>query len=184
MNGGRCIGALQASHIWVVNNTCFMNGLDSRLGQVGEIQTYETDDVHVINNVAVAWTARYPFKVEESTNVTFSHNVGFGGLPSIVPGEIRANAAALRRVDPRFLSPPQVDPTVEGQWTKAPSVSSVGGLFRPSPGSPLRTAGADPRNEPGVTLEYRRAFDRILSRDLAGTPRCTCESFSVGAFHS
>jgi hypothetical protein len=182
MNGGRCIENLQVSHVWVVNNTCYMNGLDSRLGQVGEIQNQQVQDVHLINNVAVAWTDRYPYKSENSSGVTFSHNLAFGGLASIVPDEVRSDPAALRTINPMFFSPPRVDLSADGQWTRAPAVSGVGTYFRPGQGSPLRMAGTDPRGEPGVTPEYRQAFDLLLARDLAGTLRCGCGRYGVGAY--
>jgi hypothetical protein len=40
-NGGRCIENLHVQHVCVVNNTCYMNGLDSRLGMVGELQNHD-----------------------------------------------------------------------------------------------------------------------------------------------
>jgi hypothetical protein len=179
-NGGRCIQNLGVNHVWVVNNTCYMNGLDSRLGMVGEIQTQNVQDVHIINNVAVAWTNRYPYRTDRSSEVTFSHNVAFGGLPSLVPPEAGEKPAAVQVVDPRFLAPIPADT----QWLQAVPVGSIGSRFRLSPTSPLRTAGVDPRGEPAITTQYRSALDRILERDLAGNARPMEGRYSVGAYHS
>jgi hypothetical protein len=166
----------------VVNNTCYKNGLDSRLGQVGEIQNNDVSDVHIINNVAVAWTNHYPYRTEEASGITFSHNIAFGGLPSLLPSDIRSSTA-LRVADPKFLAPIPIDPTADGQWTNAVPATSIGPRFRPAPASPLRTVGVDPRIAAGVDPAYRVTFDRVLSRDLAGRRR-SAGRFSVGAYDS
>jgi hypothetical protein len=183
-NGGRCIENKGVQHVWVVNNTCYKNGLDSRLGQVGEIQNQDVEDVHLINNVAVAWSNRYPYKTEQSVDVTFSHNVAFGGLPSIVPDDVVGNPAALRVADPKFVNPPTVDPAADRQWQSAPTNVGVAARFRPAPGSPLLKWGVDPRAEPGVNQAYRSALVRFLARDLSGNRRVTVGRPAVGAFNS
>jgi hypothetical protein len=183
-NGGRCIENLTVSHVWVVNNTCYSDGLDDRVGMVGEIQNYNVEDVHIINNVAVAWTQRYPYRTEGAAEVTFSHDYAYGGLPSIVPADVRLDSSALRMSSPRFIDPIRVQPAGDRQWETALSVMNVGTRFRPASGSVLKTGGTDPRTEPGVTAEYRAAFDRFLSHDIVGRPRWIDGRYSVGAYDS
>ncbi|TMK66081.1 MAG: hypothetical protein E6G60_03865 [Actinobacteria bacterium] len=183
-NGGRCIHSLGVQHVWVINNTCYMNGLDSRLGTTGEITSFNSQDIHLINNVAVAWTGRRPYAIEGGSSVALDHNVGFDGIASAVPGDVSADPSRLLTRDPGFAAPIAVDPAADGQWKSALPPSAVGERFRPQPSSVLRRWGVDPRAQPGVTKDLLPTLETVLGRDLAGQRRWLGGRFSVGAYDS
>jgi hypothetical protein len=64
-NGDHCMNVLEVANVWVVNNTCYKNGLDKRQTSTGEVTVKGAADtnVRVINNVAYAWTGRPPFQL-------------------------------------------------------------------------------------------------------------------------
>ncbi len=65
MNGGRCIETYHATGAWIVNDTCYRNALDLRVGRgcrcIGEVAVKRSRDVHVVNTLAAAWTGGVPF---------------------------------------------------------------------------------------------------------------------------
>jgi hypothetical protein len=181
-NGGRCVHVFHVQHVWVLNNTCYMNGLDERLGVTGEFTSYDAQDVHLINNVAIPWTGRHPYSAVGGTTIVLAHNVAFGGGPSVVPAVALADPSALLSVDPRLRDPPAVDASAPGQWTAAVPPTAVGARFRPRAGSPLLRLGVDPRTQPGVTLDLRKGIERFVRYDMIGRRRWVDGRFSVGAY--
>src|SRR5215468_2137709 len=60
-NGARCIHSRYATNIWIVNNTCYKNGLDTTVagGQpIGEYQLYGSSHDYVVNNLVFSWGNR------------------------------------------------------------------------------------------------------------------------------
>ena len=106
-NGGSGIHTVSANRVDVINNTVYLNSASVHL-EYSEMFTYGSSDVHFINNVMVAPVANLaagekPEPVNQcggtNTNVTFSHNVYFGGniAPTLGDGDVVA--------DPQFVRP-------------------------------------------------------------------------------
>jgi hypothetical protein len=180
-NGGRCVHVFHVQHVWVLNNTCYMNGLDERLGFTGEFTNYDAQDIHLVNNVAVPWTGRRAYTAEAGSVVILAHNVAAGGS-SLVPAGALADPSALLAIDPGLRDPPAVDPSAPEQWQSALPPTAVGARFRPRGGSPLLQLGVDPRVQPGVTPDLRKGIERFVQYDLLGRARWIGGRFSVGAY--
>ncbi len=186
-NGGRCIHAYHVSRVWIVNNTCYRNTLDTRLGGegggVGEFTSYDAQDVHLINNVAYSWNESQPaYKVEEGSEVAMHHNVEYGGPVSVVPGEVYDDTEQLRRADPLFVDAPDVHPTEERQFEDAAEPVASAERFGVRDGSPLIDAGIDPRTVDGVTPALREGLDEFLRFTVDGTPRPQGDGWDIGAY--
>jgi hypothetical protein len=176
-NGSRCINVLRVSGAWVVNNTCYADGLDLRQHGVAEITASggAVSKLHLLNNVAYAWTGRTPFQLLDGAHATLRGNVEFGGVAS-------RPSAGLRRADPLFAAPPPVDPSAAGQQARAVPPWRLGAALMPRPGSPLVDAGVNPLADPDLTPALRRGMRRYLLRDLEGTRRPQGHRWDVGAY--
>src|SRR3712207_9493967 len=74
-----CVVVLKVNHAWAMNNTCYRNGLDRRLGTTGELINNQGQDVHFVNNAALAWTNAFAFKTESGSGTSFVRNIGLSG---------------------------------------------------------------------------------------------------------
>jgi hypothetical protein len=112
-NGGSGIHTVTADRVDVINNTAYHNSASVHL-EYSEMFSYGSQDVHFINNILVAPVANVaagekPEPVNKgygtNTNVTFSHNVYFGGniAPTLGDGDVIA--------DPQFVQPSIDDKT-------------------------------------------------------------------------
>lgn len=100
MNGGRGILGFMAGNMWIINNTCYQNGLDLLLGNdgsgipdIGDIQIGGTSgNNYVFNNIVYAWTVRHAFALMPSSTAMWRRNLWFGGddLYGIDPGDVAA----------------------------------------------------------------------------------------------
>ena len=93
-NGGSGIHCVQADRVDIINNTAYHNSASVHL-EYPEMFTYNSHDVHFIDNILVAPVANIaagekPEPVNtlagrSNSNVTFSHNVYFGGnIPPVL----------------------------------------------------------------------------------------------------
>jgi hypothetical protein len=172
-NGNHCIDVFLSDNAWIVNNTCYKNGLDLRTPQSGEIiiNGAGVSNVHVINNVVWAWNPNYPYQLVNGATAAFSHNIAYGGITSQLPERVLAN---LRQIKPRFRNPPDVDPDLDQQQRTALRPWDVGLRFLGRPRSPLIDGGARPRNMP------KRA--QYVLRDLRGRLRPRGAGWDIGAY--
>lgn len=106
-NGGSGIHTVTADRVDIIGNTVYLNSASVNL-EYGEIFTYGSHDVRIMNNIMVAPVANVaagekPEPVNKlggkNTNVVFGHNVYFGGniAPTLGEGDTIA--------DPQFVKP-------------------------------------------------------------------------------
>jgi hypothetical protein len=185
-NGDHCINVLEVANVWVVNNTCYKNGLDNRQSHTGEItlNRARAANVRVINNVAYAWTSRSPFKQVNGATGIYSRNVEYGGGTSSVPSAVRADPQQLRRSSALFVNPPFVDPSAPLQQATALPPWDLGARLFPQSGGTLIDTGTNPLTAPGVTPELRAGMERHLTRDPAGQARPRGGGWDVGAYEA
>ena len=106
-NGGSGIHTVSADRVDIINNTAYLNSASVHL-EYGEIFTYGSNDVRIMNNILVAPVAdiaagEKPEPVNKiggkNTGVVFSHNLYFGG--NVAPGLGAGDVIG----DPRFVMP-------------------------------------------------------------------------------
>jgi hypothetical protein len=185
-NGDHCVQALDVANIWIVNNTCYKNGLDNRQSGTGEITLNRAGavNVHVINNVADAWTGRRPFQQFNGATGMYRGNVEYGGNTSSVPSTVLGDPQQLRRSSALFVAPPFVDPSAPLQQATALPPWELGGRLVPQTGGALIDTAINPLTAPGVTPELRAGMERHLTRDVAGQTRPRGAGWDVGAYEA
>lgn len=183
-NGSHCINVFQVTGAWVVNNTCYANGLDLRQRYAGEIAvaSTETARTHFINNVAYAWDGRPPYQQFGRVHATYRHNVEYGGTRSELPARALGDRSQVWRVNPRFAAPPGLNPSAGGQYRRAVPPWRLRGRLVPRASSPLVDAGVDPLAGPGLSSALRRGMRQYLARDLRGVARPSGGRWDVGAY--
>ena len=154
-NGGSGIHTVTAYHVDVINNTVYLNSASVHL-EYSEMFSYGSSDVHFINNILVAPVANVaagekPEPVNKgggtNTNVTFSHNVYFGGniAPTLGEGDVIA--------DPQFLRA-TID-TATADFHLKPGSPAIGkGVIMPF--SPLLDLDSKPRANPPSIGAYEK----------------------------
>jgi hypothetical protein len=183
-NGDHCINVLDVAHVWVVNNTCYQNGLDRRQTHAAEITVDRSGatDVHVINNVAYASAGRTPYRLVDGASAAYAGNVQHGGRPSELPESVLADASQVRTGLPLFVDPPAVDRNAHLPQAGALPPSALGSGLTLSPASSLVDAGIDPHTALGLTPALRAGIERGLSRDARGVTRPQGRAWDVGAY--
>lgn len=176
-NGGRCIQAKEQTDAWFVNNTCYAHSLDTTRDRYAGSIVAQDSTVHVINNIAYAWTNRPTYDQVGSnklstTGIWYSRNLGFSGSgPRGVPSSIVSDPNQIRNGDPLFVNPPSMDSGAGGQYATAMAPWLVTDHFQPRLGSPAINAGIDPRTAPGVTSALLAGMTPYLQTDLLGNER-------------
>jgi hypothetical protein len=180
----RCVVSNVVQHVWVINNTCYKNALRYNPPQdiAGEIVSFNSTDIHVINNIAYAWTPTRPYIQDSTSSVIYQHNAAYGGTTSSVPSSVLADPNQIRIEDPLFLSLLFVDPTASGQWATATPPWQVGTSFRVQSGSPVINQGIDPRTATGMTSALIAGLNAYLTIDLGGAPRLQSGAYDLGAY--
>jgi Bacterial Ig domain len=174
-NGGRCIHAFHAQNIWVVNNTCYNNGLDNRETYLGEIVAggSDTNGIHFINNIVAAAPGIYQYQLFNGATATLQTDDGHGGLVNIAP---------TFTADPRFVDPPTVDWSLAEPQSGALAPWNLASRLKLQTDSPMVNAGIDPRTATGMTDALRTGIDEFLSTDILGVARPTGGGFDLGAY--
>jgi hypothetical protein len=180
----RCVVSNVVQHVWVINNTCYKNGLRYNPPDdiAGEITSFNSTDIHVINNVVYAWTTPRAYMQDSSSSVTYQHNAAYGGTTSLVPSSVLSDPNQIRTEDPLFVNAPYVDPTADGQWATATPPWEIGTAFQVQPGSPVINQGIDPRTATGMTSALSGGLDTYFATDLANAPRLQTGAYDLGAY--
>jgi len=183
-NGARCIHAKEAKNVWVVNNTCYKNGLDLRNNPaLGEYSSYKTTNSYAINNIVHAWSGHPPFRYElDNGTIRFYRNSYYEGGTNVLPPGVINDTNQMRKANPLFVSPIDVDPTRDGQYNTALVPDQVGNRFQLQSTSPLINSGIDPRTVVGVTPEIKTGLEAYLLKDIRGVARPQGTGFDLGAY--
>ena len=138
-NGGSGIHAFKSHQMDIINNTAYDNGASPEL-KWGQIFVQVSDDVRMMNNILVSRPGQPINSVgpdggdQNSTRVTRTHNLYFGGLaPKLTgPGDVTA--------DPQFVNA-SADPALAN--------------FHLKPVSPARRSGLQGETVPLLDLDGR-----------------------------
>jgi len=181
-NGGRCIHNLNANNVWVVNNTCFVNGLDRRLGDdVGELSNFNAENIHLVNNLVRTRGSRYPVKVVQGSTAVLRRNVVYGGRISLVPKSVLDDPGKIRVLRPGFVRPPALREGSGSPQARALPPWRLGNGLALQAGAAPVGKGVDPRDTPGTSPAIRRGLTRYALLSMSGVRR-PLGRFDVGAY--
>lgn len=175
-SGGRCIHHLEVSNIWTVNNTCYSNNLDSRIGSVGEYTYQRARNSYLVNNVAHAWTKGYTFmESTDSDNIKYYNNLGFGGRGST------GVQSPPRVANPLFVNAPSLHSSNDRQYAQAVDVLNITNNFHLQANSPAINAGVDPTTLTS-DANLKRDLAAYVYKDYSGVARPQDRGFDIGAY--
>lgn len=180
-NGGRCIITYVVTNFWIVNNTCYKNGLDLSLGgdsrSIGEIAVNASKNGFVVNNIAYAWNNRPTYELQNTTeNIRFYRNLSFGGSPNFT----YSDPSQFIRLDPLFVNPPVLDGTADGQYRSAIAPDQLQNRLQLQSTSPAIHVGMDPATLTS-SAEIISGLRAVLSKDILGYAR-SMSSLDLGAY--
>ena len=179
-NGGRCIHAFVVTNFWVVNNTCYKNGLDLGLDYAPSFSTNSSKDGYFVNNIAVAWNRRNAgfAQFQSNANVHYYANLSFGSASNIN----LSDPTQLIQLDPLLVNPPRFDPVADGQYAITPAPWHVGHGLSLQPGSPALQRGVDPSALPNLPPAIVADLKKYIYRDICGNSRLLGNGFDLGAY--
>ncbi|GHH43920.1 hypothetical protein GCM10017774_42410 [Lentzea cavernae] len=119
-NGGSGIHSYKSQHVDIINNTAYLNARSVNMDPYANIFASMSDDVRILNNISVVREGKPTNSTHRNTNVTYDHNIYFGGKKPEATGP---NDLVT---DPK-LTKPGIDPTAAD--------------FRPVEGSPAIDSG-------------------------------------------
>lgn len=180
-NGGRCIESYVVTNIWVVNNTCYDNGLDLALGSIGSITSNNSSNEYFINNVVQTWHHEPPFMVtgKVQTRLVFSHNLVYGANNS---GISDRNPSDFLVANPMFVNPPIFSLTAGGQHALALKPALLGNGLHLRPGSLGIGFGIDPVSLVVGNSALKTDMSMYIYSDITGTARPHGGHFNLGAY--
>src|SRR6266550_4743038 len=206
-NGGQCIAANQVSNFWIVNNTCYKNGLDlSEEPSIGEFDSNNSTNGHFVNNISVAWQATHPAYVQAGTNsdIYYFKNLYFGSSC----GFACSDATQWFSGDPLFVNAPYFDgtATTDGQYNTArppsagtptdhalpqrcagmvPTCGIVSGFGLSSGASRAYHAGIDPTTDSvlsaRMSAHLKAEMQYYIYTDINGRTRTAGVNWDLGA---
>lgn len=177
-NGGRCIEIFTVSNIWVVNNTCYKNALDTREAGIGEMVTNQSKDSYFVNNIVYSWNNRNTFQqFGVNSNISYYQNMYFGGVLNFTP----SLPQLFYNTEPLFVSPLGVDPVAGGQYAYALSPSLITNQLQLQNLSPAIDRGVDP-----VTLTtdptIQQQLNQFTGKDIRYLGRPQGALYDLGAY--
>jgi hypothetical protein len=174
MNGGRGIHTLKYGHAWIVNNTVYKNGLDTRVGAptgAPQYMAYAATDVNYVNNASVSWGTSPNYALYSGASARFWRNSRYQGGTDAVPSTTANDPNQIQTANPLFAGPPAVAATGDRQWLNAPDPRTLGTAFSLADTSPLIGTGIDPRSIPALDALLDATTTQYLTHDQTGAPR-------------
>jgi hypothetical protein len=180
-NGGRCIHTFTVTDIWVINNTCYANGLDMSSGGFGSVGIHNSSNEYFLNNIVVTWNDMPPFIQQGTRNqhLVFRRNLIFGGANS---GFTDADPSHFRTASPRFRNPPVFKPSLEGQYANTLNPLLLDKGLELEPGSPGVGWGIDPTLLSSESPVLTSDLKKYVYSDITGKARPYGGPFDLGAY--
>jgi serralysin len=182
-NGGRCVMAYTVTNFWIMNNTCYKNGLDISVNAVGSITTNNARDGYILNNIVVSNRGANPSYDQQNnnTNIHYYSNLNYGSHNEL---KEEPPSSVFIEADPMLLNPPQFDAEAERQYenTLAPSQLGNGLLLQPT--SPVLGKGVDPVTLPKLPEAILSDLKKYIYADIKGNPRPRGGPFDLGAYQA
>jgi hypothetical protein len=187
-NGGDCIQEYVVTNIWIVNNTCYKNTLDTTLGANHPEFNASKSKVglhggYFVNNIAYALNSSHPsYACANSGDATacsqfkYNSNLYYNGPLSGIP----SSSLRMLNANPLFASVPNPDGIVDGQGN-APSPETIGHTFYLQATSPAIDYGIDPTTLTANT-DIIAGLRQYLATDLAGNQRPNGTAWDLGAY--
>jgi hypothetical protein len=182
-NGGRCIENDYVTNIWIVNNTCYDNGLDLTLGNVGEIVSVNASHEFFVNNIVQAWDKKPAFMEQGvGSSLTFSSNMIYGSPNSGIAAITNSDPEDFTTENPDFVSPPAYNATAGGQYANTINPLSLGKDLNLQSDSRAIDAGIDPTSLAGSNTSLKSDMSTYIYTDINGNPRTPGSRFTLGAY--
>jgi hypothetical protein len=178
-NSGDCVVNYTVSRIWVVNNTCYKNILNTALaaGHIWEMGDNRAQLDWYVNNIVYTWKSSIPSYFNHASNMgNWYRNMYFVGPLALTP----TNPSQFFNQDPKFVNPPYVNPTADGQWADVTHPDQTG--FELQSSSPAIGKGVDPTTLPNVPAAILADLKKYIYNDIRGNSRPKGGAFDLGAF--
>lgn len=177
-NGGRCIENFVVTNIWVINNTCYDNDLDLKLGAVGEIVSNSANTEVFANNIVQSWGNHQPFQAIGTVTagtMKYHNNLIYGGRTAGTP------SAGFTTANPLFLASPVYNETADGQYASTVHPSTLGADLQLQAASPAIEAGIDPTTL-ATNASLKSDMAAYVYSDILGIARPIGGPFTLGAY--
>jgi len=180
-NSADCVVNFTVSHIWVVNNTCYKNVLNTGLlpGHIWEMGDNQSKLDWYVNNIVYTWKSSIPAYFSHNSDLgKWYRNMTFLGPLALTP----TDPSQFFHDDPEFVSDPFVNATANGQWADASDPAKIGSSFELRSSSPAIAKGVDPTTLPNVPAAIAHDLRLYIYTDINGNPRPKGGPFDLGAY--
>jgi hypothetical protein len=180
MNGGNCIINFTVTDIYTINNTCYMNSLNTHQlsNHVGELGGNGSTKDWYINNLAYSWfNGDSAFFSRNGAMGSWYQNMWFVGVPDFTLTAVNYNN------NPGYVSPPIVSPyATAGQYAGAPDPATIRDSFKLQASSPALGRGIDPLSLGGLDPNIVAGLRQHIYSDIDGNLRLQGGPFDLGAY--
>ena len=183
MNGGKCIIANIVSDFYVINNTCYKNGLDLLLTSTpSEHAERRSKNGWFVNNIGYAWGGQsgnysYDSDASGSSSISYFDNMWFVVGLDFTPSD----PSQFSKQDPLFVNPPVVKSSGGGLYADALNPFQLGDGLALQATSPAIHKGIDPSTIAGLAPAIASDLKRYVYSDIHGNSRAA-GSWDLGAY--